>query len=230
MKNEEISDVFFLGKESVDFPPPSQLHHPELGVIGGSMNERTVLAAYRKGYFPWFYENGFWWWFHPDPRMVLTPGELIISRSMRPYVNGNRFRFKIDNDFERVITSCRSVTRWGGTTTSWINDQIIDCYTQLFRSGVAHCAEAWSGDKLVGGLYGLKIGDVFFGESMFSTESNASKFAFIKYVRYLQKSGVGLIDCQQQTDLMASFGAKPVSRKLFVHHLEKLIPQNDNIW
>lgn len=230
MKNDVTSGIYYLNKESSDFPPPSILQHPELGAIGGSLNEKTVLAAYRKGYFPWFYEDGLWYWFHPDPRMILLPGELTISKSMRPYINGNRFRFRIDNNFEAVINSCRSVKRWDGSATSWINDEIIECYTQLFKSGVAHCAEAWNGNRLAGGLYGLRIGEIFFGESMFSTESNASKFAFIRYVRYLQKTGIRLIDCQQQTRHMATLGARPVSRKTFVHYLEKLIPENGNIW
>lgn len=230
MKNETTPGIYFLNEGSTNFPPPSKLSDPELGAIGGSLNEKAVMSAYRKGYFPWFYDKGLWYWFHPDPRMVLFPEELIVSKSMRPYINGNRFRFKMDSDFDAVIKSCRMVRRWNGETNSWINDEIIECYSQLFRSGIAHCAEAWAEGKLVGGLYGLRIGDIFFGESMFSTESNASKFAFIKFVRHLQKSGVRLIDCQQQTHHMATLGARAISRKKFVGYLERLIPENGNIW
>lgn len=149
---------------------------------------------------------------------------------MRSVLNSQKFLFKINKNFRQVITLCGSVTRWGGKTGSWISDEIIESYSSLHDMGYAHCAEAWLDGKMVGGLYGLKIGHVFFGESMFSTVSNASKFAFIKYVKQLQSTGIRLIDCQQQTTHMASLGARPVSRESFVHYLETLIPANENIW
>lgn len=229
MKNEGSCEINDCNDEYPNFPRPSQLS-TDWGAVSNGLSDSIILSGYKKGYFPWYYKDGLWYWFHPEQRMVLFPDEIKISKSMRPLLNGNKFRFRIDHDFEKVIASCRTIERRDGQTTSWINDEIMESYTRLFHSGVAHCAEAWVGNRLAGGLYGLWIGDVFFGESMFSTESNASKFAFIKYVTYLKKEGVKLIDCQQQTQHMASLGARPVARKEFVHYLEKLIPENDNIW
>lgn len=225
-----MADFYFLSEDSADFPPPSTILSDYLTVIGSNLKPETIIHAYRKGYFPWYNEGNPRCWFHPNPRMVLFPDELKISRSMRPVLNGNKFSFKIDKHFRQVITLCGSITRWNGETGSWISDEIIEAYTQLHELGYAHCAETWQNNQLVGGLYGLKIGNVFFGESMFSTVSNASKFALIKFVKYLQLQDVGLIDCQQQTQHMASLGARPVNRKLFIRYLEKLIPENENVW
>lgn len=224
-----MTDFYFLSESSADFPSPSVIQSDFFTVIGSNLKPETVIRAYRKGYFPWYNEGDPRCWFHPNPRMVLFPEELRVSRSMRPILHSNKFFFKINKNFRQVITLCGNITRWNGESKSWISDEIIECYTALHELGYAHCAEAWQGGKLVGGLYGLKIGSIFFGESMFSTVSNASKFAFIKFVEYLKVAGVQLIDCQQQTPHMASLGARPISRELFVHYLEKLIPANENV-
>lgn len=224
-----MADFYFLDENSDAFPDPSRLPANDLVVVGSNLHPATLIKAYKKGYFPWYNEGEPRCWFHPDPRMILLPDELIVSRSMRPVVNGNRFTFKIDKNFLRVISYCRNARRWNGESKSWITDEIIHAYTSLFHAGYAHCAEAWQDGKLVGGLYGVRIGGVFFGESMFSTVSNASKFAFIKFVGYLKTKGVQLIDCQQQTSHMASLGARPVGRMVFVKYLQELIAENDTV-
>lgn len=225
-----MSEIFFLTEKSSDFPPLSLLESDDLAVIGSNLNPQTLLAAYRRGYFPWYNEGQPRCWFHPNPRMVLFPDELHVSKSMKPVLRSRRFHFKMNTNFVGVIESCRNTDRGYGENLSWITDEIIKSYTELFDLGVAQCAEAWRDGRLVGGLYGLKIGRVFFGESMFSLESNASKFAFINFVRVLQDEGVELIDCQQETAHMASLGARPISRKEFGSLLRELIPGNENIW
>jgi len=225
-----MSDFYFLPEKSDAFPPPSELTTNGLAVIGSNLKPSTIIKAYKKGYFPWYNEGQPRCWFHPNPRMVLFPEELVISKSMRPFLNGNKFLFKIDNDFQKVIASCRNVIRKYGGGESWITDEITDTYSRLFDKGYAHCAETWQNGKMVGGLYGVRIGDIFFGESMFAKVSNASKFALIRYVNYLHSDGVRLIDCQQQTQHLASLGARPISRKKFVGYLQKLIPENETAW
>lgn len=222
-----MANFYFLNEDSADFPLPVALDGKDLAIIGSNLEPETILKAYKKGYFPWYNEGQPRCWFHPDPRMVLFPDELKISKSMRPVLNGNKFIFKIDKSFLQVITSCRYAKRNYGEGKSWISDEIIESYTRLFDTGFGHCAEAWHNGKLVGGLYGLRIGNVFFGESMFTTISNASKFAFIKYVNYLKSQGIRLIDCQQETRHLRSLGAKPVSRKEFTGYLERFIHPND---
>lgn len=221
---------FILGPNDDNFPAPSSLGNEGPSVIGANLQPETILKAYRKGYFPWHNEGQTGVWYHPNPRMVLLPENIVISKSMRPYINGSRFLFKINKHFPKVIKACGSVTRWDGQTGSWISDEIIESYTRLHEMGYAHCGEAWQGNKLVGGLYGIRIGEVFFGESMFSTESNASKFAFILLARWLVKDGVKMIDCQQESRYMASLGARPISRQKFIGYLEEFIPDNENIW
>lgn len=225
-----MADFYFLQDESDDFPSPSKLGLTDLAVIGSNLKPETIVKAYKKGYFPWYNEGDPRCWYHPDPRMVLFPDNLVVSKSMRSVLNGNKFRLQINKNFPQVIRSCRNVSRWNGEKKSWITEEFIESYEQLFKDGYVHCAEAWHEGKMVGGLYGVLIGKIFFGESMFSTESNASKFAFIKFVRFLQKKGVQLIDCQQETPHLASLGARSIPRKQFVSYLEKLISENDNVW
>lgn len=224
-----MAGFYFLNEDAAEFPPVSDLTGSDLAVIGSNMKPETILKAYRKGYFPWYSPGEPRCWFHPDPRMVLFPADLKVSRSMRPYLNGGKFRFLIDKHFSQVISGCRNAKRGHETAVSWISDEIVDCYSRLFEQGYAHCAETWSNGKLVGGLYGLRLGKVFFGESMFAEESNASKFAFIKFVKFLQSTGVEMIDCQQQTSHIASLGAHPISRGEFARYLEKLIPENSKV-
>lgn len=219
---------YFLEENCNDFPPPSRLLTHDLAVIGSNLDPDSLLKAYRKGYFPWYNQGEPRCWFHLDPRFVLFPSNLHISKSMRPVMK--KFNFVMDTAFPEVIHACRTVWRDGQSGGSWISDEIENAYTKMFELGYAHCTEAWQGNDLVGGLYGIRIGQVFFGESMFSKISNASKFAFISFVKEFEKSGGKLIDCQQETQHLASFGAELISRKEFVGYLEKYIPQNENIW
>lgn len=204
----------------INFPPVSTASPEGIVAIGGNLQPATLLQAYRKGIFPWFNEGEPVIWWSPDPRCVLFPADIHLSKSMQVVCRKADFRFSSNKAFEQVIANCRQVnTAKHGST--WISDDITQAYTLLHRLGHAHSAEAWLGDELAGGLYGIKIGKVFFGESMFSNATNASKFAFIKMVELLQKQGVELIDCQQQTNHLQSLGATMISRDAFIELLNK---------
>lgn len=188
--------------------------------IGGNLSEERLLLAYREGIFPWF-EGELPLWWCPDPRFVLFPHELKISKSMRQLLRSNSFQFKINTSFENVIHYCKTAKRsYEGT---WITDEVEQAYINLFKKGYACCAETWQNNKLVGGLYGIKLGKIFFGESMFSLVSNASKFAFIHYVQQLIEEDVKLIDCQLYTTHLESLGARMICRKDFLDLLKVYI-------
>ncbi|MEP6465245.1 MAG: leucyl/phenylalanyl-tRNA--protein transferase [Parafilimonas sp.] len=203
------------------FPPASDALSDGLLAIGGDVSEERLLLAYRKGIFPWFEGEIALWWC-PDPRFVLFPQQLKISKSMQRILRSNQFTFKINNSFEAVIHYCKTTKRNDDGT--WITDEIEQAYINLYKKGFAFCAEAWQDNKIVGGLYGIKMGKVFFGESMFSLVSNASKFAFINYVESLIKEGIELVDCQVYTSHLESLGANMISRKYFLDLLKNYIP------
>lgn len=207
--------------DKIWFPPADEALGDGLLAIGGDLSVERLLLAYKNGIFPW-YDGQMPLWWHPNPRFILFPEELKVSKSMRPLFNQNKFQFTINKAFSEVIHHCKKVERKDQDGT-WINDDVIDAYTQLHKMGFAHSAEAWFNNELVGGLYGIKMGKVFFGESMFSTQSNASKFAFIKYVEVLQKEGIELIDCQVYTEYLESLGAKMIMREQFLQLLKHLI-------
>jgi leucyl/phenylalanyl-tRNA--protein transferase len=188
--------------------------------IGGDLSPNRLLNAYKKGIFPW-YEGEYILWWCPDPRFVLFPNELKISHSMKQLMKQNAFQFTVDKAFDRVIHQCRVMKRKDQHGT-WITDAVEKGYNKMHQLGYAHSAEAWKGNELVGGLYGMRIGKVFFGESMFSTASNASKFAFINYVPQLKADGVELIDCQVYTPHLETLGARMIPRSEFVHLLNQL--------
>lgn len=218
---------FLLPENSSDFPPPESAGGTGILAIGSNLNFPTLLKAYRLGAFPWYGENEPIIWHHPDPRFVLFPSELMVSHSMKTVLNSGPFIFKTDTSFKEVIHNCRTVFRKNQEEAgTWITDDIENAYTNLFKCGFAHSGEAWKGNELVGGLYGVRIGNVFFGESMFAKESNASKFAFIKMVHYLQRQGVELIDCQVHTTHLESLGAEHIRREDFITLLKKLIPED----
>jgi leucyl/phenylalanyl-tRNA--protein transferase len=200
------------------FPNPNEAMEDGLLAIGGDLSPQRLLLAYRSGIFPWYNDDIPLWW-HPDPRFVLFPQELLISKSMRQVIAKNAFEFRVNSSFKEVITNCKNIDRKEQDGT-WINNDVIDAYTKLHNLGFAHSAEAWQDDKLVGGLYGIKLGNIFFGESMFSHKSNASKFAFIKYAEELVNEGIVLIDCQVYTEHLESLGAKMISREGFMMMLE----------
>ena len=196
------------------FPNSDEALEDGLLAIGGDLSSERLLLAYRSGIFPWYNDDIPLWW-HPNPRFVLFPQELLVRKSMKQVIAKNTFEFKMNSSFKQVITNCKNIDRKEQDGT-WINNDVIDAYTKLHNLGFAHSAEAWQDDKLVGGLYGIKLGNIFFGESMFSHKSNASKFAFIKYAEELVNEGIVLIDCQVYTEHLESLGAKMISREDFM--------------
>jgi len=218
--------LFVLDK-NLSFPPVHLAEPDGLIAIGGDLSVERLLLAYKSGIFPWYEGDHILWWC-PDPRFVLFPAELKVSKSMKQVLKKNDpiatgFDFTINKDFEKVINNCKTITRKGQEGT-WITDDVKKAYTILHKKGIAHSAEVWKEGKLVGGLYGIRLGKIFFGESMFSKETNASKYAFIKYVQQLQAEGVDLIDCQVYTEHLESLGAKMIARKIFASYLENLSP------
>lgn len=212
--------LFALDKELI-FPPVHLAEPDGLLAIGGDLSTERLLLAYRSGIFPWYEGEHILWWC-PDPRFTLIPGDLKISKSMQQLIRRETFRFTINKAFSEVISNCKTVPRRGQDGT-WITEDVREAYTRLHRAGYAHSAEVWQGDELVGGLYGIRMGQVFFGESMFSKMSNASKYAFICYVEHLKTENVQLIDCQVYTAHLESLGAKMMPRAHFVQLLKQLI-------
>src|ERR1700749_4824057 len=206
--------MFLLNKELI-FPPVSMTDEDGLLAVGGDLSPERLLLAYRNGIFPWYNEDEPICWWSPDPRFVLYPDKLKVSKSMQTVLNNGTFRFTINRSFEEVIKNCKSVTRKDQDGT-WISPEVQEAYTNLHKLGYAHSAEAWLNGELVGGLYGIRLGKIFFGESMFSKASNASKFAFINYVKQLQKEAVQLIDCQIYTEHLKSLGATMIERVKFI--------------
>lgn len=200
--------------ESLWFPPVTEATEDGLLAIGGDLSTERLLLAYRNGIFPWFNEDEPPLWWCPHPRCVLFPDELYISKSMKQLLKRNAFTITVNRAFEEVIDQCGATRKEQEGT--WITDEIMDAYTQLHRLGFAVSIEAWNNNELAGGFYGIRMGNVFFGESMFSRQSNASKYAFISYVQQLQKEGVVLIDCQVYTGHLVSMGARMIDRDLFL--------------
>jgi len=211
-----------LDERKFYFPTVDEADEEGLLLIGGKVTPARVIEAYQKGIFPWYSEEALPLWWSPDPRFVLFPAELHISRSMQKLLSKNVFDFRIDTAFEDVIHHCATVNRKGQNGT-WLTKEMKDVYIQLHHLGYAHSAETWKDGKLVGGMYGLKLGNIFFGESMFSKEPNASKLAFVKYVQHLQQNNIQLVDCQVYTTHIESLGAKSISRQYFIDILKKEI-------
>lgn len=200
------------------FPDPEIVRRDGPACFGGDLTPERLFAAYRLGYFPWFSEGEPILWWHPDPRFVLFPEKLVVSKSMRPYFNQQKYTIRYDTAFRQVMKECQRTFRpgqWG----SWITEDLIDNYVLLHEAGLAHSVEVYEGEELVGGLYGLALGRVFFGESMFHHRPNASKFGFISLVRRLTERGYRMIDCQQETGHLKSFGGESISRTSFIEHL-----------
>jgi leucyl/phenylalanyl-tRNA---protein transferase len=205
----------YLLDDSLWFPPVEEATDDGLLAAGGDLSIDRLLLAYGNGIFPWYNEDEIPLWWSPDPRFVLFPGELIVSKSMLRLLKRNEFEFSVNAAFAEVIRNCSEVWRKGQSGT-WISKEIADAYISLHQLGYAHSAEAWLGGELVGGVYGVLLGKVFFGESMFSLKSNASKYAFIRWVQLLQEKGVSLIDCQVYTPHLESLGARMIPRERFM--------------
>lgn len=214
--------VFTIDKELI-FPPVHLAEPDGLLAMGGELSTERLLLAYRNGIFPW-YEDDLPLWWCPDPRFVLFPEEIRINKTIKSLIKKNEFEFTVNNAFEAVIHHCKNVKRPGQFGT-WITDEVEKAYTKLHRLGFAHSAEVWKNNELVGGLYGIKMGRVFFGESMFSLISNASQFAFVKYVQQLKAEGIQLIDCQIYTEYLESLGARMIPREKFIQLLQNLLPR-----
>lgn len=213
--------IFAIEKEP--FFPPVHLAEPDgLLAMGGDLSPERLLLAYKSGIFPWYEGNTILWWC-PHPRFVLFPEEFKMSKSLKTVLNKNAFEFTVNKAFAQVIHHCKEIKRPGQQGT-WITDEVEKAYCKMHELGHAHSAEVWKDGKLAGGLYGIKMGKVFFGESMFSKETNASRYGFTNYVQQLKKEGIELIDCQVYTAYLESFGARMIDRKKFIALLRELIP------
>jgi leucyl/phenylalanyl-tRNA--protein transferase len=209
----------YLLSDEIAFPSP-QLAEEGLLAVGGDLSRKRLLLAYRMGIFPWYskYEPILWW--SPDPRLVLYPGELRVSKSLQKTIKKGLFKITMDQAFEVVINACAH-SRTSADEGTWIVEEMVDAYCDLHESGFAHSVEAWQEDRLAGGLYGVSLGRCFFGESMFTHISNASKVAFVALVKHLQTLNFDLIDCQVSTPHLLRFGAREIPRARYLNELKK---------
>jgi leucyl/phenylalanyl-tRNA---protein transferase len=216
-----VMPIFALGKE-LSFPPVHLAEPDGLLAMGGDLSPERLLLAYQNGIFPWYDGDIILWWC-PNPRFVLYPSALKINKTTRSLLIKDAFEFTMNKAFDAVIHQCKEIKRPGQEGT-WITAEVEKAYCKLHELGYAHSAEVWKDGELVGGLYGIRIGPVFFGESMFSLLSNASRYAFTKYVQLLQNEGILLIDCQVHTPYLESMGAEMIDRADFMVKLSELIP------
>ena len=212
--------VYLLGEDPELFPPVTKADRSRLLAVGGDLRPERLLAAYARGIFPWYSEGQPILWHSPSPRFVLVPGQAHVGRTLRKQVKRGVFEVKLDTAFAEVIRAC-AVSPRPGQSGTWITDEMEQAYVALHGLGYAHSAEAWQGGQLVGGLYGVSLGSVFFGESMFWRVPDASKVAFAVLLEQLTAWGFTLIDCQQETSHLARFGAEAWPRKQFLAALEQ---------
>ena len=224
-----MRDLHWINPLDPDFSFPDvqqALRDPDgLLAAGGDLSPARLLKAYRLGIFPWFSDGQPILWWSPDPRMVLFPDELKISRSLAKILRQERFRITVDTNLDAVIRQCAEPRRDAQGT--WITQDMITAYNCLHQLGYAHSFEAWQDDQLVGGLYGVALGKIFFGESMFSRVSNASKVAFVHLVSQLKEKSFHLIDCQVETAHLGSLGARNIPRQQFIRILDRYCDTND---
>ncbi len=205
--------IYRLGNEPT-FPPSHLAEKDGLLAVGGELNSSFIIEAYANGIFPWFNVGEPILWWSPNPRSVIFVKDIHVSKSMKKILKRFNYSVSLDRDFEGVIRSCKSIR-----PETWITDGIEDAYGELFKKGVAHSVEVWDGEELIGGLYGIALGRVFYGESMFSKKANASKIALIKFCKYLEKLGFRMIDCQVHNNHLESMGAIEISRDEFLRIL-----------
>jgi leucyl/phenylalanyl-tRNA---protein transferase len=219
-------------EKGAPFPPPGNALRDPNGLLaaGGDLSPGRLLEGYRQGIFPWFSEGDPILWWSPDPRMVLFPDELRISRSLGKTLRNRRYEVRFDSEFGRVIEHCAAPRR--GEPGTWISEDMVGAYQELHRLGYAHSVETWIDGSLAGGLYGVALGSVFFGESMFSRVRDASKIALAALVGHLKTAGFELIDCQMHTRHLESLGAREIPRARFSRLLEELIhyPRSPGTW
>lgn len=210
--------MYYLSSELV-FPPVNQANRDGILAIGGDLSPERLQLAYKSGIFPWFEEGEPIMWWSPNPRMVLFLDELIVTKSMRNILNRNIFTVTFNQNFRDVISNCQNIKRDGQNGT-WITNDMIEAYCKLHQLGIAKSVEVWKDEKLVGGLYGIDLGHVFCGESMFSLVSNASKIAFIALVNKLKKENYKLLDCQIYNPHLESLGCREINRTDFMEILK----------
>jgi len=221
--------MFLLDPKNRDMRfPPVELASPEgLLAIGGDLRAERLLEAYGHGVFPWYSDGQPILWWSPDPRSVLYPDRLRVSRSLTKTIRRQRFQITLDQAFGRVMQGCATTRRRQDSQGTWITAAMRDGYERLHRLGHAHSCEAWLADRLVGGLYGVALGGIFFGESMFSLESDASKVAFVHLVRQLQQWHFAMIDCQIRSEHLDSLGAECIPRIRFIGELKEALASPD---
>lgn len=208
--------------EKLLFPDPKLSEQGGLLAVGGDLSVDRLLLAYSLGIFPWYSDGSPILWWSPDPRLILIPKELRVSRSLRQTIKKGLYTITFDQAFDQVISNCADICR-GKDNGTWITREMKEAYILLNKNGYAHSVEAWDGDELAGGLYGVTLGRVFFGESMFAKKSDASKAAFVTLVDLLFQRGFELIDCQVATRHLMSLGARAVPRSQFLEMLRKAI-------
>ena len=204
--------------EDLIFPPPHLASKSGLLAVGGDLSRKRLVLAYSMGIFPWYSAGEPILWWSPDPRLVLYPDEFKVSRSLEKIIKKGVFKVTMDRAFEDVITQCAQV-RLEKHEGTWIVDDMVQAYCRLHASGLAHSVEAWQDDRLAGGLYGVSLGNCFFGESMFTRITNASKVALVVLVEYLLSHSFAFIDCQVATEHLISFGAREISRSRYLKEL-----------
>jgi leucyl/phenylalanyl-tRNA--protein transferase len=206
-----------------DFPPLERALNQPNGLLaaGGDLSAARLITAYRRGIFPWYSEGEPIMWWSPDPRMVLYPAELRVSRSLRKALRRDDYEIRVDTAFADVMRACADPRP--GQAGTWVSPAMISAYSALHKHGYAHCVETWRSDTLIGGLYGVAIGHAFFGESMFSRVTDASKLALVHLVRQLARWEFGLIDCQMRTAHLARLGAREIARAEFSRQLQQLV-------
>jgi len=210
----------YLLSEDIAFPSPQLAPKDGLLAVGGDLSQERLLLAYRMGIFPWFGEDEPILWWSPDPRLVLYPDNLKISKSLKKAIRQGRFKVTMDQAFDQVIRACADI-RIHNDEPTWIVDEMVAAYGRLHASGLAHSVEAWTDGVLAGGLYGVALGKCFFGESMFTQVTNASKVAFVSLVDFLTAFAFDLVDCQVPTAHMVRFGARTIPRSLFLSQLSR---------
>ena len=218
-----------LNKYELKFPHATTANRDGIVAWGGDLNPSRLIRAYQEGIFPWYNENDPIIWWSPEPRLIMELDDFKLSRSLKKSMK--KFEYKFDTNFIEVITNCRFTPRENQNGT-WINDEVIEAYSTLHDMGVVHSVESYQNSKLVGGLYGVVVGGVFCGESMFSHVSDASKAAYAILVRHLKEWGYDFIDCQVPTNHLKSLGAKEVAREYFLARLENAKKSNElrNVW
>jgi leucyl/phenylalanyl-tRNA--protein transferase len=209
--------MYFLSKD-LYFPPVEEASYEGILAIGGNLSVDRLLLAYRNGIFPWFNEDEPILWWAPPERMVVAPSLYKVSKSIRNLLNQNKFKVTFNQNFHEVILGCQQIDRKGQDGT-WLSDTFIESYTKLHDMEIAKSVEVWQNDELVGGLYGVDLGHVFCGESMFSKVPNASKIAFVTLINYLKENNYKLLDCQVHNDHLEKLGAFEISRETFMNVL-----------